>query len=158
MRSANLVDMTATARLDDVCGPRDFPVLVATARLLDQTHRPQMSQSIAKVLGLDQRDVAAALTNLSHRHLEVRDASTYGERGCYVVGIRPAGLEAVGQWPSPETAADRLIAALEALIDNTAEGSPKQSRLKAARDGLLGAGRDVLVEVAGAAITGRIPI
>jgi hypothetical protein len=44
------------------------------------------------------------------------------------------------------------------MIDATADGSPKQSRLKAARDGLLAAGRDVIVDVAGAAITGRLPM
>lgn len=150
--------METLERLDDLWSTRDYPVLVAAARRFREQSRPLMSHELVEATGLEHHEVVAALSNLGHRHLDVRDASSEGARDNYVVGIMPAGLEAVGQWPSPDTAADRLVAALDALIDTTAEGSPKQSRLKAARDGLLAAGRDVLVDVAGAAITGRLPM
>jgi len=150
--------MDMPERLDDLWSARDYPVLVAVARRLREAPRPLMSHELAEVTGLHHQEVVGALTNLGHRHLDVRDASSEGVRDNYVVGIMPAGLEAVGQWPSPDAAADRLVAALNAMIDATADGSPKQSRLKAARDGLLAAGRDVIVDVAGAAITGRLPM
>ncbi len=150
--------MEKQERLDDLWSTRDYPVLLVVARLLREQPRPLMSHELADLTGLEHQEVVGALTNLGHRHLDVRDASSEGMRDNYVVGILPAGLEAVGQWPSPAAAADRLVAALDAMIDATAEGSPKQSRLKAARDGLLAAGRDVLVDVAGAAITGRLPM
>ena len=50
-----------------------------------------------------------------------------------------------------------MIEALEQMIDNTPEGSPKQSRLKASLAWIRDTGRDVMVEVAAAAITGRLP-
>ena len=150
--------MDMPERLDDLWSARDYPVLVAVARLLREAPRPLMSHELVEVTGLHHQEVVGALTNLGHRHLDVRDASSEGVRDNYVVGIMPAGLEAVGQWPNPDAAADRLVAALNAMIDATADGSPKQSRLKAARDGLLAAGRDVIVDVAGAAITGRLPM
>jgi hypothetical protein len=150
--------METLERLDDLWSTRDYPVLLAVARLLRDKPRPLMSHELVEATGLGHHEVVGALTNLGHRHLDVRDASSEGERDSYVVGIMPAGLEAVGQWPSPDAAADRLLAALNTMIDATADGSPKQSRLKAARDGLLAAGRDVIVDVAGAAITGRLPM
>jgi hypothetical protein len=143
-------------RLDDVWAARDYPVLVAVARLLEEQDLLQAGD-IALYCGLSQREVVLALTNLGHRHLVVTDASTYDGRDNYVTGIRPEGLEAVGQWPSAGVAADRLIAALDALVDTSPMDSPKRNRLVAIRDGLLTAGRDVMVDVAAAVISGRIP-
>lgn len=67
------------------------------ARLLRQEPRPLMSHELVEVTGLEHQEVVGALTNLGHRHLDVRDASSEGVRDNYVVGIMPAGLEAVGQ-------------------------------------------------------------
>ncbi|HEY8721483.1 hypothetical protein [Pengzhenrongella sp.] len=61
----------------------------------------------------------------------------------------------LGLWPSAEAGADRLMAALDALI---AQAKPAdRSRLEKVRDGLVGAGRDMVVSVAAAVITGQIP-
>ncbi|WP_146086526.1 hypothetical protein [Rathayibacter sp. AY1D1] len=148
--------MDQLPRLDDVWTTRDYPVLVAVAWLLEE-HDLLQSSDIAAFCGRSQRDVVLALTNLGHRHLVVKDASTYDGRDNYVTGIRPEGLEAVGQWPSPDVAAERLITALDALVDNAPMDSPKRNRLVAIRDGLLTAGRDVMIDVAAAVISGRIP-
>ncbi|MBD8585967.1 hypothetical protein IFT90_15535 [Frigoribacterium sp. CFBP 8766] len=148
--------MDQLPRLDDVWAARDYPVLMAVAKMLEEQDVLQ-SQEIATSSGQSQREVVLALTNLGHRHLVVKDASGFNERDNYVVGIRPEGLEAVGQWPSSDVAADRLIAALDALVDTSPIDSPKQNRLVAIRDGFATAGRDVLVDVAAAVISGRIP-
>jgi len=149
--------MNQPPRLNDVWTSRDYPVLVAVAQLLEE-HDLLQSGEIAAYCGRDQREVVLALTNLSHRHLVVRDASTYDGRDNYVTGILPDGLEAVGQWPSSDVAADRLLEALDALADSAPVDSPKRNRLIAIRDALLSAGRDVVVDVAGAVISGRIPM
>lgn len=144
--------------LDDVWSIRDLPVLVATVRLLDETGRPVQANQISTATGIAEAEVQRALTNLGREHLEVADWGSLVGKDWVAIAKTAAGLRAAGAWPSAEVAADRLIAALEEIIDNTVDGSPKQSRLKAARDALLAAGRDVLVEVAGAAITGRVPL
>ncbi len=136
---------------------RDLPVLITVARLLEADDIVQ-SSDVAAAVNLPERQVELALTNLSQRYLSVEDASSFDGRDVYVTGIRAAGLEAAGQWPTPETAADRLLAAISRLADAEPADSPRRPRLIAVRDGLLAAGRDVLVEVAGSVITGKIPL
>lgn len=148
--------MEQSPRLDDVWTTRDYPVLVTVARMLEQNDMVQAVE-VAEATGRPHRDVVLALVNLGHKHLTVQDSSTYDGRDNYVTGIRPGGLEAVGQWPSSDVAAERLIAALDALADKSPVDSPKRKRLLAVRDGFLNAGRDVMVDVAAAMITGRIP-
>ena len=99
-----------------------------------------------------------ALQHLGEQHLTVRDMSTYDGPDCYVDGITAEGLRAAGQWPSPEAAVDRFIAAIDEQINNTAEGTPRLSRLRTLRESVTGIGREVLVEVMGAVVTGRIPM
>ena len=152
--------MITTDRLDNVWTDLDFPVLVETVRRLNSGENHVLSRAIAGALDRAEPDVVAALIRLNTRYLDVKVERAWGGKValCQVTGVTEEGLREVGVWPSPEVAADRLIAALDALIDTTTDGSPKQSRLKAARDGLLATGREVLVEVAGAAITGRLPL
>lgn len=146
-----------TEPLPDLWASRDFPVLVAVARLLDETGRPVTSYEVASEVQIEQPTAVRALTNLAHGFLEVRSENSVSDNDCYVVGITADGLRAAGQWPSPEAAVDRLIAALDAQIDVAPEGSPKASKLRALRDGVVGVSRDLLVEVMGAVITGRLP-
>lgn len=133
--------MTASL-LNDVWTTRDLPVLAATARLLDEKPgHPRQANKVEAATGIAEADVKRAFVNLSREHLDVADWGGMTSKDYAVTGITADGLRAAGQWPSPEVAADRLVAALNELIDNTTEGSPKQSRLKAARDSLLGVGR-----------------
>ncbi len=145
--------------LDDVWATRDLPVLVATVRLLEEhPGLPRQAGEIAELTGLPEAEVQKALRNLATDYLEVADWASLGSHDFVAVNYTSDALRATGAWPSPELAADRLLAALSTAIDNAAEGSPKQSRLRALRDGFLAAGRDVTVEVAAAVLTGRIPL
>lgn len=149
--------MDTVQPLEDRWSTRDYPVLVTVVRLLEEQDDVD-ADTVASELGITHRAAVIALTNLGHRHLNVVDMSTSDGTDNYANGVRPAGLEAAGQWPSADTAADRLSAALEAMVRAAPEGSEKRTRLVAVRDGLIGAGRDVLVEVASSVITGRIPL
>lgn len=148
----------SASTLPDVWATRDYPVLIAAAQLLDADGLPHTSDEIAEVAGIERAAVVRALVNLGHGFLEVRSESSINEEDCFVTGITAEGLRAAGQWPSPETAADRLISALDEQIDNTVEGTPKASRLHTLRDNITSVGRDVLVEVMGGVLTGRIPM
>ena len=119
-----------------------------------------LSGQIAEDTGLDHTDAVRALLALSKRYLDVAFTRTAsGEVHFAVVqGVTAAGLEATGRWPSAETAADRFIAALDRAIDETPEGSPKASRLRTIRDNAVAMSRDVLVDVMGAVLSGRIQL
>jgi hypothetical protein len=143
----------------DVWQSRDLIVLRAIVTKRDERPgHPITSHDLARDLGMGVDHVLAAVQNLATSHIEIAEQSSLTSWDAFVTGVTESGLRAAGAWPSPEAAADRLIAALNDKIDGLPEDSPKQNRLKSVRDGLLGAGRDVLVEVAGAVLTGRIPV
>jgi len=133
--------------LPDLWATRDHPVLVAAARLLEERRPPITSNDIAAAAGLEHQDSVRALLHLGDEHLKIRDSSTYDGLDCYVYGITPEGLRAAGQWPSPEAAAERFLAALDELIKNTDEGSPKGAWLRTLRQHVTSFGLDVLGRV-----------
>lgn len=147
-----------TESLPDLWVSRDHPILIAAAQLLEEGRPPITSNAVAARAGVELQAAVRALLHLGRDHLEIRDSSTYDGPDCYLLGITPDGLRVAGQWPTPETAVDRFIAALDEQIENTVEGTPRASRLRSLRDNVTGIGREVLVEVMGAVITGRIPM
>jgi hypothetical protein len=80
-------------------------------------------------------------------------ANFYGGGDLDISTITGNGLTAAGAWPSPETLADRLLAAVEAGMAN-ASTEDERSRWRKLRDGLASAGRDVVVGAAGGALGG----
>ena len=53
-----------TDKLDDVWASRDFPVLVAAARILDAGDGPAEANDICRATGLSSKDVFAAFDAL----------------------------------------------------------------------------------------------
>jgi hypothetical protein len=92
-----------------------------------------------------------------------RDLRAAGWFGAYFEGggefsvneISEAARRTVGAWPSPERAADRLLAAVERAIEQAATPE-ERGRLVKIRDGLAGVGRDLLVNIGSAIITGQM--
>lgn len=148
----------STSPLPDRWTTRDLPVLLAAAELLDETGRSTDEGAIVKRLGMERDDVIRALRNLSQRYLDLKISEAWGGAVAFVhiASITEDGLRATGQWPSAEAAADRFLSALDEIIDATPADAPKASRLRAVRDGVVGIGRDVLVDVMGGVLTGRI--
>jgi hypothetical protein len=62
----------------------------------------------------------------------------------------------VGLWPTPDTAADRLLAALGQAADRATDPEQK-TRLRRTAELLRDAGRDITVGVATAVLTGQLP-
>jgi hypothetical protein len=59
----------------------------------------------------------------------------------------------VGQWPSAESLSDRLLVAMQDALDH--ESDPvRRAKLRSVTAALTGMGREVLVSVVSAAITG----
>jgi hypothetical protein len=132
---------------------RDLPVLEAFVRLFDE--RPEVVsvtiKGIADHLGMQPVEVYQAAKALHPTYLTLKEMMAPPEHH-QIRGITDSARRAVGQWPSPDVWAERII---QALLD-AAEREPdeaKKSRLRAAAEGLAGFGRDVLVGVLSGGIT-----
>jgi hypothetical protein len=144
--------------LDDTWASRDLPVLKAIAALLDQTPgQPLFMDDLCAAVAdlVSAEDVARAVTAL--HDAQIVEAGYEPPRGgaARLGGVRSIsgeGRRLVGMWPTPETALDRMLAALE-QIEATSDDPAKRGRARQLRDGLLGAGRDLAVEVIAATIT-----
>lgn len=78
--------------------------------------------------------------------------------GRSVAGVAEISREAqrlVGAWPSPETATDRLIAALEKIAVSS-DNEDERTRARRVLDAFAGSGRQIAVGVATAVVTGQV--
>ncbi|WP_020387712.1 hypothetical protein [Kribbella catacumbae] len=76
-----------------------------------------------------------------------------GEGHIMIVGA-PTGhaRRVVGAWPTPESLADRIIAALNDAADNEPDEA-KKGKLRRAAEAVAGVGRDILTDVTAQVIT-----
>lgn len=136
----------------------DLPTLQAVAELA-QSHKGHLAAGqVAAVTGLDLDTTLEALERLLKAGYIDAQALHGDNRTVAVIigGMTERGLREVGAWPSTEVAADRLIAALDALVAN-ASTPDERTRWQRVRDGIAGAGRDVTVGLATAVLTGQLP-
>lgn len=133
-------------RMESTWESRDLPVLDAAVRYLDEHAGESFPQGydLAEMTGLSNEDVTRALTALEHQYVRIQ--KTYGDpKNWTVMAVYPGTREAVGQWPTPESLADRLVQAMAAAADQEPD-EEKRGRLKTAASWFGNAGRDVLVE------------
>jgi hypothetical protein len=125
---------------------RDLPVLETVVAYFEEHLGgllPEVSD-IAPLVGLPDEDVYRALRALDGVYL--RFDLSGGPLGGAVGEVYPAARPAVGQWPSAEVWADRIVRDLAAAAEREPDEAQK-SRLRAAVEAIGGAGRDVFVEV-----------
>lgn len=147
-----------TEPLADTWNSREFPILRETARQLEYEENADG--------GVRVHQIAAAL-NLSpeivYRSVRILESdgllegvwmqpSTHGR----ITQISGRARQLVGQWPTPETAADRLLAALDALASQSPD-EPTRTRARTVREQVGGFSRDTLAAIAATIITGQIP-
>jgi hypothetical protein len=140
--------------LPDTWSSRDLPVLVEVARHFDRSTDPLNAWQVAQATGLTAEDVTKAGRALASDDLVEIEIDMDGSADFR--GISGEARRLTGLWPSPEVAADRLLAALEQAIER-AQTPEQRSHLQRALDGILRAGRDVAVGVAGGVLTGQVP-
>jgi hypothetical protein len=133
---------------------RDLPVLEAAAELIDEQMLPVQPQEISRQLGMDLEDVSRALVALDGPYIEMRWLQRRAGIG-RVMSVTPAARREIGQWPTPEAAADRMVQAIESRIETT-DSEEERGRLVRARDALLGVGRDLFVDVMGAVVSRQV--
>jgi hypothetical protein len=127
---------------------RDLPVLDAVVRLFDEDVdvMPDVAQ-IAGITGRDPAEVHRALRALEGPFIHVPNMSVGASAENYLVdGVTAQARRAVGQWPSPELWADRIIRALVEAAEREPDEA-KRTKLRAAADALGGFGRDLFINV-----------
>lgn len=139
--------------LPDTWYARDLPVLEACVSLVDEN--PGIGATVPELSaasGVTEDGVKAALRALEAAGL-IGVLWGLTSEGVSVPRVAGEARRLAGAWPTPETAADRLVAALEAQIAATTEPE-ERGRLELLLAGVAGVGRDVLVAVLSKALTG----
>jgi hypothetical protein len=136
---------------------RDLPVLECIVDYYDQFGESPDPTHMAFILKWDEQlddedeaddDVQRALRALEHEQppfITELQRTASGE----IVGIgAPTGhaRRTVGAWPTPESLADRIIAALNEAAEQETEPD-KKGRLKKAAEAVGGVGKDVVTRV-----------
>jgi hypothetical protein len=134
--------------MEDTWTNRDFPVLEAIVRLLDQGSWAVEVRAIAADTGLDPADVDRAITALVGPYVvEYDQFGTGGDPNPWAVSqVTENARRVVGQWPTPETVVDRLAQA----FGDAAEDEPdpeRKGKLRQVAAFISSTGRDVATEV-----------
>jgi hypothetical protein len=144
----------------DTWHSRDLPFLRALVDQLELTpHTPISAADVGVQLGMDDNDVTRALRNLTRgEYVTTRPYPRRMSDGPTdaPLDVTEKALYVVGVWPSPEAAADRLVAALAALAKDGPD-EPTRTRARSALEQVGGFGRDTLAAIAATVITGQLP-
>lgn len=144
-------------RLPETWTTRELPILVAILRRLDAGAGIVELEDVRAELGMDgNAEVWPAIQALMHASppfldVDLSNGWRSDHAGGTVLRVGERTRRELGTWPTPETLADRLVAALLAAADAEHDADEK-SRLRALAEGLGGFGRDVLVQVTATAI------
>lgn len=137
---------------DDVWNDRDFPVLNAVCAHFEEHGRGPNARQVEAATGLPARAVQRAGRNLSRDHL-VTVSSSWGQHILGFTDISGEALRLVGLWPTPEAAYDRMLEALDDIVENTDE-EEQRARAEKIRDEVTGAGKAVGIGLVTAIIQG----
>ena len=102
--------------------------------------------TFAEITGMDPGQVGRAVRTLSPRFIKTAPGLG-GLTEVGIMGVTDEARQAVGQWPTPESVADRIVAALLEAADREPD-ERKRTKLRAAAETLGSFGRDLLVNVA----------
>lgn len=143
-----------TEKLDDVWSTRDFPVLVAAARRIDQGEDTVDVADLVADTNLSEEEVVRAGLALTRRGL----LEAMGSWGAPVLRVKNLSGEAyllTGLHPDGDDAVSQLVSALRQAADQTPDPVEK-SKLRALADNAGAVSRDVLAGVLTAVITGGV--
>ena len=130
---------------------REAKVLEAILAIEEDDSDRVVSTDLAKTVGLSEAEVIRAMNALYEAdYIAWSNRAGLGATKTYIVPrLLERGRRAVGQWP--KDGFDELVAVLDERIRAVPEG-PEKSGLERFRDAVLGMGREVVVDVLGAAI------
>ncbi|MGL4743945.1 MAG: hypothetical protein ACRCYX_15575 [Dermatophilaceae bacterium] len=143
-----------TEKLDDVWTSRDYPVLVAAARRIDQGEPMVNPEQLVADTGLDRNEINLAGAALRRRKLVDATIASGGD----VLALHHLSGEAyllTGLHPDGDNAITQLINALRQVADQVTDPEEK-SKLRRLADNASAVSRDVLAAVLATVITGGI--
>lgn len=135
---------------------RDLPVLAAIVELTEEGEDYIELDQLADRTGFDDATVRRAVFALADEQppfFRYADATTFGGRDIGAVS-NPTGYarRTVGAWPTADALADRIVQGLERAAEAETD-QERQGWLRKAAAWFGTAGRGVLVEVAGSAVS-----
>ncbi|KJE76904.1 hypothetical protein FEAC_14060 [Ferrimicrobium acidiphilum DSM 19497] len=136
---------------------RDLPVLEAVIELFEERGLAGFTGAqVAERCGKEPNDVFVALSALKDEYvfLETTLPGLTADSQ-WITGVTALARQAVGQWPSLDTYADRFMAALQQAAYHESDPA-KQSKIRSAADSVAGIGRDILVTVLSNVLSGAI--
>jgi hypothetical protein len=129
---------------------RDLPVLEVVVRYFDENAGmlyPQV-HDLVEITGQEPMEVYRALKALEPDYVRLQEVMSGGDPNPHTVrAITSEARRAVGQWPTPEGLADRIVAALLEAAEREPD-EKKRTKLRAAAETLGSFGRDLLINVA----------
>lgn len=147
-----------TEPLPDTWHNRDLPVLREVVTRIDAQTRAKLPfKELTAALDFDDDTTSRALAALERDDLVTLKWDIRGDwaRIQSIDDVSADAYRQVGAWPTPDTAADRLIAALEHLAATT-DNDDERTRVRKILDGFAGSGRQIAVGVGTAIITGQV--
>jgi hypothetical protein len=138
----------------DTWNDRDLPVLRAVVELDEREGRPVTPEDVRFVTGFDPHTVESALRALAGETNPKYFDRTHGglrDPTLWVTNVTGHARRTVGAWPTAETLADQILAALNDAAD-AAGDEETRDRLRQFAAWLGGAGRGVLMQAAGSAV------
>jgi hypothetical protein len=127
---------------------RDLPVLDAIVRYFDEEDSAVIPDvaTFAEITGKDPSQVGRAVRALSPRFIKT-GPGLGGLTEVPIMGVTDEARQVVGQWPTPEAVADRIVIALLDAAERESD-ERKRSKLRVAAETLGSFGRDLLINVA----------
>lgn len=142
---------------DDTWNDRDLPVLRCAVDVLDQPLAVHVGvDKIADTTGLTREDVVRAGRNLTRAGL-VTTTGAMGAPVLFFTDFSDEALRLTGRWPTPETALDRMLAALQTIANNNDIDDDTRQQARGFRTWLKTSATTIGLGVATAAITGQLP-
>lgn len=146
--------------MKDTWNNRDLPVLNAIVEAHDTDGRVVRTSRVVTDAGLDENTVNAALRALESESPPLLEGARAAFGGTYILAGKPTGhaRRAVGAWPTADSLVDSLIATLHQSAGDMDEPASNQEQSKAREilKAVGSGGRDVLVSVASAVLTGAV--
>lgn len=135
----------------------DLPVLRELARAAESDDGVLLMDDVTRRLELRHRDVARSVDNL--RRTKFVDARFGHDNGGEYSFIRLSerGFEATGLWPTPETALERMIAALDTIADDGSAAEDDRKQASGFARWLKSTSTSIGIGVITAAINGQMP-
>ncbi|MGH3481478.1 MAG: hypothetical protein ACRDQD_32265 [Nocardioidaceae bacterium] len=142
--------------LPDRWHDRDFPALLATARILESDTPEDADtqlEAFQKAAGLSERELVRALIGLEQAgYIETQGvAPLAGDPTIWVTGLTERGRRKTGLWPDEESTADALVDLLAQAADQVEDEDDAGALRKAGRL-LRGVPSAVLADVTAALI------